>query len=103
VPALTDLGLRLEHGVKEELLPLIRLKGVGRIRARTLHANGFKRPADLKGVPATRLALLHGFGPKLAADLLAQVGGEPDQEPPQPQATPPAKGKGQATIGDFGA
>ncbi|HEX2065475.1 MAG TPA: DEAD/DEAH box helicase, partial [Candidatus Thermoplasmatota archaeon] len=29
VPALTDLGLRLEHGVKEELLPLIRLKGVG--------------------------------------------------------------------------
>jgi helicase len=100
---LTDLGLRLEHGVKEELLPLIRLKGVGRIRARTLHANGFKRPADLKGVPAARLAMLPGFGPKLAADLLTQVGGDPAQEPPQPQATPPGKGKGQATIGDFGA
>ncbi|HUR63552.1 MAG TPA: DEAD/DEAH box helicase [Candidatus Thermoplasmatota archaeon] len=103
VTALTDLGLRLEHGVKEELLPLIRLKGVGRIRARTLHANGFRRPADLKGVPATRLAMLPGFGPKLAADLLAQVGGDPEQEPPQPEATPPSKGKGQATIGDFGA
>jgi helicase len=103
VPPLTDLGLRLEHGVKEELLPLIRLKGVGRIRARTLHANGFKRPSDLKGAPAARLALLPGFGPKLAADILAQVGGDPEQEPPQPQATPPGKGKGQATIGDFGA
>ncbi|HEX2066919.1 MAG TPA: helicase-related protein, partial [Candidatus Thermoplasmatota archaeon] len=102
VPALTDLGLRLEHGVKEELLPLIRLKGVGRVRARTLHASGFRRPADLKGVPASRLAQLPGFGPKLAADLLAQVGGDPAQEPPQPEATPPARGKGQATIGDFG-
>ncbi|MFO1534082.1 MAG: DEAD/DEAH box helicase [Thermoplasmatota archaeon] len=103
VPLLTDLGLRLEHGVKEELLPLIRLKGVGRIRARTLHANGLKRPGDLKALPAARLALLPGFGPKLAADILSQVGGDPDQAPPQPQATPPGKGKGQATIGDFGS
>ncbi|HUR60756.1 MAG TPA: DEAD/DEAH box helicase [Candidatus Thermoplasmatota archaeon] len=102
VPPLTDLGLRLEHGVKEELLPLIRLKGVGRIRARTLHANGFRRPGDLKPVPASRLAQLPGFGPKLAADILAQVGGDPGQEAPQPEAAPPTKGKGQATMADFG-
>jgi helicase len=102
VQALTDLGLRLEHGVKEELLPLIRLKGIGRIRARTLHAHGFARPADLKPVPAARLAQLPGFGPKLAADVLSQVGGDPDQQAPQPEAVPPTKGKGQATMADFG-
>lgn len=102
-PAITDLGLRLEHGVKEELLPLIKLRGVGRIRARTLRANGFHSPADLKPVPAARLAQLPGFGPKLAADLLVQVGGDPDQVAPEPTAAPPQKGKGQATMADFGA
>jgi helicase len=74
VKPLQDLGLRLEHGVKEELLPLIRLRGVGRIRARALRAAGFAKPADLKGTPVSRLSALPGIGDKLAFDLLRQVG-----------------------------
>lgn len=97
-----ELSLRLEHGIKPELLPLIALRGVGRVRARTLHAAGFGTPAKLKTAPASRLAALPGFGPKLAADLLKQVGGDPDQQAPDAAATPPQKGKGQATILGFG-
>jgi helicase len=97
-----EIGMRLEHGIKAELLPLIALRGVGRIRARTLFAAGFRTPALLKAAPVTRLAGLPGFGPKLAADLLKQVGGDPDQQAPEPAATPPQKGKGQATISSFG-
>jgi helicase len=80
---LQDLGLRLQHGVKEELLPLIRLRGVGRIRARALRAAGFTKPADLKGVPVSRLSALPGIGDKLAFDLLRQVG---DDVGPEPEA-----------------
>ncbi|MHB1261974.1 MAG: DEAD/DEAH box helicase [Thermoplasmatota archaeon] len=100
VKPLQDLGLRLQHGVKEELLPLIRLRGVGRIRARALRAAGFVKPADLKGVPITRLANIPGIGDKLAIDLRRQVGDEVE-EPATDNATttpltpPPA----EATTG----
>ncbi|HUR25525.1 MAG TPA: DEAD/DEAH box helicase [Candidatus Thermoplasmatota archaeon] len=110
VKPLQDLGLRLQHGVKEELLPLIRLRGVGRIRARALRAAGFAKPADLKGVPVSRLSLLPGIGDKLAFDLLRQVGDdvqEPAAAPPmapletgtaaQPSAPAKAKRSGKAT------
>ncbi len=100
---ISDLGLRLEHGVKEQLLPLIRMKGVGRIRARNLWAAGFHKPADLKGTPISRLTAIAGIGAKLAADLLRQVGDDPDAAPPMPEATPPQRGKGQASMADFGA
>ena len=100
--AITDLQLRLEHGVKEQLLPLIRLRGVGRVRARTLYAAGFHTPADLRNVPVTRLAQLSGIGPILAGDIAKQVGGDPGAEAPQPQAVPPQRGKGQATMADYG-
>ena len=101
VPRLDDLALRLEHGVKEDLLPLIKLKGVGRVRARTLRAQGFRTPADLRSVPRGRLEQLPGFGPRLVTQLLEQVGGDVAGEAPAPEATPPRKGQGQASITDY--
>lgn len=96
--ALTDLTLQLEHGVKPELLPLIRLKGVGRVRARTLHNAGFTAPAKLRGVPVERIAGLPGFGVKLALDLLRQVGTAAEPIPEPPAATPKEAG-GQSSLG----
>ncbi len=81
---LQDMTLRLEHGIRGELLPLIRLKGVGRIRARSLHRAGFHTPNKLKGTDPSALAKLPGIGDKLAMDLLRQVGDDP---------TPPTKDK----------
>lgn len=87
--ALSDLGLRLEHGIREDALPMIRLKGIGRIRARNLIRAGFKRPADLKGTPPSRIAKIPGFGDVLARELLKQVGDDPSKtpEPPEPGPT----------------
>ncbi len=41
------LGRRVKYGVKEELLLLVELKGVGRVRARKLFNAGIKKPSDL--------------------------------------------------------
>src|SRR5207245_9032093 len=41
VRALTRLTTRVQYGVKEELLELISLRGVGRVRGRALHQRGF--------------------------------------------------------------
>jgi len=42
------LRLRIKHGVKEELLRLIKLKGIGRVRARLLWKNGIQALADIR-------------------------------------------------------
>jgi helicase len=83
---LSQLGLRLSHGVKKELLPLLDLAGIGRIRARKLSNSGFKTLASIKTAPVDRLAALDGFGPKVAMNLLAQLGVDATATPePAPQ------------------
>jgi len=42
------LGKRVKHGVKEELLLLVELRGVGRVRARKLFNAGIKKPSEVK-------------------------------------------------------
>lgn len=42
------LGKRLEDGVNEELLPLVALKGIGRIRGRRLFNSGIKTKHDIQ-------------------------------------------------------
>ena len=70
--ALLKLRVRLEHGVKEELLPLIRLKGIGRVRARRLHRNGIKDIGDIKKADILKLSQL--IGKAVAVDVKGQVG-----------------------------
>jgi len=42
IPQIRSLRTRVRYGVKEELLDLIEIKGIGRIRARKLHNEGIK-------------------------------------------------------------
>lgn len=66
------LRVRLKNGVKEELLPLLKLKGVGRVRARKMFRNGIK---DLGGVKKVDLMTLSQIlGKKVAADIKRQMG-----------------------------
>jgi|ETN01SMinimDraft_4_1059930.scaffolds.fasta_scaffold08959_3 helicase len=64
--------LRLEKGVKEELLDLIRFKGIGRVRARTLFNNGLKTATEVKRAKFDILNRL--LGQAVARDLKKQVG-----------------------------
>lgn len=63
--------LRVKYGIREELLPLVRLKGIGRIRARMLNSSGLKKLSDLRKVPLQSLSRL--IGPKIARDVKDQL------------------------------
>ena len=50
-----DLSLRVRYGVREELLDLVRLRGIGRVRARRLYAAGFADREALRNAPVDRI------------------------------------------------
>jgi helicase len=50
-----DLSLRVRYGVKEELLDLVRLRGIGRVRARRLFGAGFPDREALRAAPFDRI------------------------------------------------
>jgi len=66
---------RVEKGVKAELLPLVRLEGIGRVRARILFNSGLRTIEDLKTAPIEKLTSLPLIGPKVAKKIKEQVGG----------------------------
>ena len=74
VSELSDLLLRVEYGCKKELLNLVSLKGIGRIRARALFNEGFKTINDLRGVPLKRLAQIKTIGEGIAKSIKDQIG-----------------------------
>jgi helicase len=75
IPHLAGLVERTEKGVKAELLPLVRLERIGRVRARILYNSGLKTLTDLKRAPLNKLTNLPLIGPKLAKKIKEQVGG----------------------------
>ena len=70
---LRKLRIRVKHGIKPELIPLIKLKGVGRVRARKLYSAGLKNLKDLKRIPLEKLASI--IGEKIALNIKQQLGG----------------------------
>jgi len=70
---LEDLRMRIQYGIREELLELVSLKGVGRIRARNLHDKGYKHLKDLKFASVDDLAKINQIGKTLAQDILSQL------------------------------
>jgi len=51
---------RVKYGIKEELLALVALKGIGRVRSRTLFDAGLQRIVDLRDAPIEKLEGLLG-------------------------------------------
>jgi len=64
--------VRLEYGVKEELIPLVRLRNLGRIRARKLFNTGITSLKRLREIPLETLSRL--IGPKIAYSIKEQLG-----------------------------
>jgi len=75
LPHLAKLTVRIEKGVKPELLPLVKLEGIGRARARVLYNSGLRSMDDLKRAPLPKLTGLPLIGPRLAKKIKEQVGG----------------------------
>ena len=68
---LRKLRLRVKHGIREELLPLVKLKGIGRVRARTLYSSGLKGLEDLRRIPQPSLERI--IGVKVAKQIKEQL------------------------------
>jgi len=86
---IVKLRLRLKHGVKEELLPLIKIKSIGRVRARKLYYNRIRDIGDVKKADLTKLSQI--LGNKVALNVKKQLGQEIKE-------VPKGKRKGQISL-----
>ena len=92
VKEIVKLRLRLKYGVKEELLTLIRLENIGRVRARILFRNRLKDIKDVKNADLSTLTQL--LGEKTALSIKNQLGQEQNEVPEN-------KRKGQISLKDW--
>lgn len=104
---LTELMARVRYGVRRELLDLVKLRGVGRARARSLFDHGVKTLDDVRAVEVGRLARIPKVGEALAKSIKEQVGESPRTANPAPmapkkeEAQPEDKGRSQRSLFDF--
>jgi len=96
--AVREARARVEHGVREDLLELVGIRGVGRKRARALAAAGIETPADLrkadKGIVLGALK-----GEKTAETILENAG----REDPSMDGIEPTVPDGVSGPGNEGA
>jgi helicase len=79
-PSLRRLRFRVKSGVKEELVPLVQLKGVGRVRARSLYGAGLISISDLAKASISKLISIPLIGPETTRIIKEQVGGKVSRE-----------------------
>ncbi len=87
---------RMKYGVKEELLPLLKLEGIGRVRARSLFRNKIKTISDIKKADIGKIAGI--IGKKTAVSVKEQVGEKVKKEKIE---IPKGKRKGQVSLEKF--
>ncbi|MBI2660118.1 hypothetical protein HYX07_03070 [Candidatus Woesearchaeota archaeon] len=92
IKEIVKLRLRMKYGVKEELLPLVRLENIGRVRARMLFRNRFRDIKDLRNADLSTLT--HLLGEKTALSVKKQLGQEKLEVPEN-------KRKGQISLKDW--
>jgi helicase len=81
---LTDLDRikqRMLKGVRAELLPLVGLKGIGRVKARNLFREGFKTLAEIQAATEEKLATVPTIGKELARRMKEQLAGKTGAAP----------------------
>jgi helicase len=68
-----NLRSRIKYGVREELIPIVALEGIGRVRARALYDAGLTDTRKLAKVSNSKLAAISKIGPTVAAKLKEQL------------------------------
>lgn len=71
---LHNLRSRLRYGVRSDILELVGLKGVGRVRGRMLHNHNLINLPDLYKVPIEELARIPTIGTSIAESIKKQLG-----------------------------
>lgn len=95
-----ELEKRIHYGASPELMDLLDIRGIGRVRARKLYEAGFRSSAELAGADPVKVAAL--LGPKIADRIFKQIGRREASpgiaEPKLPEKSPSS---GQKTINDY--
>jgi helicase len=84
-----ELVQRVEYGASPELLDLIQIRGIGRVRARKLYNAGFRDMEALQAADSAEIAKI--IGTKVATKVLKQIGANVIAE----------KSEEQRQLGDF--
>lgn len=71
VKHLVRLRIRARNGCKQELIPLLKFKNIGRVRARKLFKNNIKNVHDVKVIAYEKLSAI--LGKKIALDMKKEV------------------------------
>ena len=93
IKEMVKLRLRLKYGVKDELLTLVRLENIGRVRARMLYRNRLRDIKDIRNADLSTLTQI--LGEKVALSIKKQLGQELKEVPEN-------KRKGQISLRDWG-
>ncbi len=70
---LSDLRNRVIYGIREELLDLVKVKGIGRVRARILFKHGIKNLEDLREIPVNKLGEIDKIGSTIADKIKEEL------------------------------
>ncbi|MFB5607369.1 MAG: helicase-related protein, partial [Candidatus Nitrosomaritimum yanchengensis] len=70
---LENLRRRIVYGIREELLDLVKVKGIGRVRARILFKHKIKTLDDLAKIPVNKLAEIDKIGLTLANNIKSEL------------------------------
>jgi len=87
-----ELAQRVEYGASPELLELIQIRGIGRVRARKLYTAGIRGMEAL--MTADQNAIARIIGSKIAMKVLRQIGRSPDKQEKEDKEE-------QRQLGDF--
>jgi len=91
---LIKLRIRIKNGVKEELIPLLKLEQIGRVRARKLYYNKIRSIKDVREADITKLVQI--LGKSIAINIKKQVGQDFDK-----MKVKENKRKGQISLKDY--
>ncbi len=96
----SELEKRIHYGAGPELMELLDIRSIGRVRARKLYEAGFRSTADLSGASPEKVAVL--MGPKIAEKIFKQIGRkEAVNEITDPEPSQKGFAAGQRTINDY--
>ena len=76
VKQLDILRLRVRHGCKQDLLSLVNIPNVGRMRARELSSKGLRNPKDVANMTQKQISeilRMRGWGPQLLDKIMIEV------------------------------
>jgi helicase len=74
VADVSEIRTRIGYGIKADLLELVKLRGIGRVRARALHDRGLKSIEDLRTTSYDRLKQIPTIGEAIARLIKNQLG-----------------------------